>query len=331
MIVSTEQALHIFNKLPVEMQSFYFHPEYVINDACNKKDIQTIFFAKEDNGNIYYHAFHFGKVPNTTFFDVQSPYGYGGPLCFGDKLFIDGCIEEYKKWCLDQSVLVEFIRFHPLMKNEINYYGQITKNRQTVYIDTTKQNLLCEFSTRVRTAIRKAQKSNLKITFSKSRTYIQQFIDMYTELMIKKKSTEDYFFNDKYFVQLLQNELVYLVSAENEMGQVIGASIFFASGQIAEYHLSASNEEGRKKNVANLLIYEFAEYAKRCNIQALYLGGGTDSSDENPLLFFKRGFSKKELPFQIGSYEHNHRIYDELKSVYLKENPQKKQFILFYR
>ncbi|WP_169084603.1 GNAT family N-acetyltransferase [Paenibacillus sp. PL91] len=331
MIVSAEQALLIFKKLPAEMQSFYFHPQYVINDALYKKDIQAVFFVQEKNENIYYHAFHLGKVPNTPYFDIQSPYGYGGPLCVGDELFKNECIENYKKWCIDQSVLIEFIRFHPLMKNEMNYYGQIFENRQTVYIDLTKENLLYEFSTRVRTAIKKAQNSNVTITFSKSKYYIQQFIDMYIALMNKKNALEDYFFNEEYFIHLLQNEAVFLANAENELGQVIGASLFFANGHIAEYHLSASIEEGRKKNVANLLLYEFAELVKKQDVQLLYLGGGTDRTNENPLLFFKRGFSKNEATFKIGKYEHNHVVYNEMKSEYLKKEPHKEHFILYYR
>jgi hypothetical protein len=332
MIVSTEQAIIIFNKLPAAMQSFYFHPQYVINDAVYKKDLQPIFFAQEDNGNIYYHAFHLGRVPGTVYYDIQSAYGYGGPLFSGEQSFISECIRNYKKWCFNQKVIVEFIRFHPLLNNYLNYYGEVKENRQTVYIDlTTQKELLDQFSTRARTAIRKAQKENVRISMLKSKDNIQQFIDMYVSLMTRKNAEDGYFFNKEYFIELLQNNAVYLVSAENDLGEVIGAAIFFISGHIAEYHLSTSNTEGREKNVTNLLIYEFAEYAKKLNIQSLYLGGGTDGSISNSLLFFKRGFSKQNAPFFIGNYKHDRTVYEEYKSEYIKRNPEKEQFVLFYR
>ena len=330
MIVSSEEALRIFNKLPKKLQSFYFHPQYVINDALSK-DLQPIFFTLERNDAIYYHAFHLGKVPNTHYYDIQSPYGYGGPLYVGEDDFIIEAIEHYKEWCLDHDVLVEFIRFHPLLKNENQYYGQVYKNRQTVFIDLKTEDLLLEFSTRVRTAIRKAQKSNVNIVFLKSQAYIDQFIQMYTSLMNKKNAGKDYFFHQEYFSELLKQENVYLLSAVNDSGQVIGASIFFTYGHTAEYHLSTSNDEGRKKNVANLIIYEFAKYAQKEQYNALYLGGGTDSSDENSLLFFKRGFSKNEVLFYIGSFKHNEAVYEKLRNEYIKSHSEKESYILFYR
>ncbi|MFK2827249.1 GNAT family N-acetyltransferase [Bacillus sp. B190/17] len=331
MIVSPEEALRVFNKLPNKLQSFYFHPQYVIDDALSKQDLQPIFFTFERSDAIYYHAFHLGKVPNTHYYDIQSPYGYGGPLYVGKEDFIIEAIEKYKQWCLDHNVLVEFVRFHPLLKNENQYYGQVYKNRQTVYIDLKTEELFSEFSTRVRTAIRKAEKSNVNIVFSKSQAYIDQFIQMYTSLMDKKNAGKDYFFHQKYFSELLKHENVYLLSAVNDNSQVIGSSIFFTYGQIAEYHLSTSNDEGRKKNVANLLLYEFAKYAQKRKYRVLYLGGGTNSSDENSLLFFKRGFSKNEAPFYIGSFKHNEKVYGELRTEYIAREPKKESYILFYR
>lgn len=332
MIVSTEQAILIFNKLPAAMQSFYFHPHYVINDAVYKKNLQPVFFAQEDKGNIYYHAFHMGKIPGTRHYDIQSPYGYGGPLFSGEQSFINSCIENYKTWCLKQKVIVEFIRFHPLLNNHLNYYGEAQENRQTVYIDlTTNEEISAQFSTRVRTAIRKAQKENVRVSMIKSNENIEHFIDMYISLMTQKNAENDYFFNKEYFIELLQSEAVYLVSAKNHLGEVIGAAIFFVCGHTAEYHLSTSIAEGREKNVSNLLIYEFAEYAKKLNIHSLYLGGGTDGLNTNSLLFFKRGFSKQGAPFFIGNYKHNQTFYQEYKSEYIKQHPQKECFILFYR
>ncbi|MED4461193.1 GNAT family N-acetyltransferase [Metabacillus fastidiosus] len=331
MILCKEEAIHVFNKLPTEMQSYYFHPEYVINDALYKKDIEPIFFVLENKGMVFYHAFHFGKIFNTSYYDIQSPYGYGGPICLGDKDFIEESIQIYKKWCSNQEVIVEFIRFHPLLKNQLEYYGQVFQNRPTVYIDLKAEDLFSKFSTRVRTAIRKAKKSNLRITFSKSQKYINEFIRLYTVLMNEKAAEEDYFFNKNYFIQLIKSKNVYLLSVENENDQVIGSSIFFISGYVGEYHLSASNEEGRSKNVANLLIYEFAEFCKKININILYLGGGNDCLENNSLLFFKRGFSKNEELFYIGNFKHNQSAYDQFRTEYTKQSSEKENYILFYR
>lgn len=330
MIVSAEEAVNIFYSLPAEMRSYYFHPQYVINDAYSK-ELQPVFFVHKNAESIFYHAFHLGKVPDTSYFDIQSPYGYGGPLILGDVGFIEECIQKYKKWCLDNSVMIEFIRFHPLLKNEINYYGQVFENRQTVYIDLTYDDLFTQFSTRVRRAIRKAQANNVKVVFSKSEKYVQSFFAIYNDLMREKNARDEYLFNEDYFIHLLQSDNTYLVCAENEDREVIGAVIFFASGHISEYHLSASNAEGKLKKVTNLLIYEFGEFIKVKKVRSLYLGGGTDGTNENSLLYFKRGFSKKEIPFNIGKFTHDPVTYDNLKASFVERNPKKDQLIIFYR
>ncbi|WP_249901049.1 GNAT family N-acetyltransferase [Paenibacillus sp. PK3_47] len=329
--MSVEEALQIYNRIPSDKRSFYFHPDYVINDTFYKKGVRPVFFAKEDGDNIYYHAFQLGEIPGTIFFDVQSPYGYGGPIGIGNQSFIDKCIESYKKWCVSNYVLIEFIRFHPLLENDRTYYGEVSYNRTVVSINLTTNDLFSEFSTRVRTTIRKAQKSSLSITFSKSQNVVKQFIELYVKLMDGKEADRSYYFCKEYFVDLLKNDNVYLLSVLNEEDLVIGASIFFVVDQIAEYHLSASNDEGRSKGVSNLLIYEFAKYAQSKGTKSLYLGGGTDRSEKNALLFFKRGFSRLESQFKIGNYKHNEVAYENMRCEFLKDNPGKEQLVLFYR
>ncbi|MGC5774365.1 GNAT family N-acetyltransferase [Paenibacillus pabuli] len=331
MIVPLHEAIKIYNKIPEERRSFYYHPSYIMIDAIYKKDLEPLFFARERNGNIFYHAVHLGHVLGTSYTDIQSSYGYGGPICIGQENFINDCVKEYKTWCRDNAVLVEFVRFHPLLNNEDYYYGHVSENRRVVYVDIGDQDVFHQFSTRVRTAIRKAEKNNVSVNFVKSNKNINCFIDMYNVLMNKKNAGENYFFNEEYFTQLLEQDNVYLGSAENAEGKVIGASVFFVSGQIAEYHLSASNEEGRLKNVTNLLIYEFIKHIQNKNIKFLYLGGGTDRTGDNALLFFKKGFSKKETLFKIGSFVHDEVAYENLKVEFVREQPEKEKFILFYR
>ncbi|MFD2881202.1 hypothetical protein ACFTAO_43500 [Paenibacillus rhizoplanae] len=98
MIVSAEEAVNIYNCLPVEMRSYYFHPQYVINDANSKEELQPIFFANKKTQRVFsITLFILEKVPNSSYKDIQSPYGYGGPIMFGEVSFIEKCIEEYKK------------------------------------------------------------------------------------------------------------------------------------------------------------------------------------------------------------------------------------------
>lgn len=330
MIVSREYAVRFFNSMPEEMKSFYFHPEYVISDAV-AKGLKPLFFIIEEGNSFYYHAFHLGKIKDTSYYDIQTPYGYGGPLVVGGREFKTKCILAYKQWCHSQSVIVEFIRFHPLLKNNSEYYGQVDENRSVVYMDLTVKNLLSSFSSRIRWNIKQSLKEEVKVTFNKSYSYVEQFISNYSELMNQKSASKDYLFNEIYFDHIISQDSVYLVSAENDQGSVIGSAIFFECGEFSEYHLSASTEEGRLKNVSSMLIFSFANYLKENSaVTKLYLGGGATRKKEDPLLFFKKGFSKHETTYSVGYYKHNLEIYEQLKNKFSIDSGNIAN-ILFYR
>ncbi len=326
MIVTMEEALKVFNSLPSYLQSFYLHPTYITKDSINNRELKVCFFVIHQEHNIFYHAFYLGNVLNTELKDIQTPYGYGGPIILGSQQFKEMAIKSYLEWCQSNNIIAEFIRFHPIVNTLESYYGKITKNRETVYIDlNNSEDLLGSFSIRVRTAVKKANKNNVKVVFSKDPIFLEAFIRIYDELMIKKRAETEYFFDIEYYLGLLKNEHTYLLSAVDNNNEIIASSIFFMTNSIAEYHLSASTDTGRELSASNLMIYEFAEFAKKNKVQNLYLGGGTDNSPENSLLFFKKGFSKLSRDFYIGSFIHNPIEYSNLK------NNSNNNRVLFYR
>jgi len=332
MIVTKEEAINIFEKLPRKLKSYYHHPEYVVIDSFNKKNTKSLFYIITNNDEIFFHAFHNGKVKGTDLYDIQSPYGYGGPILSGSTEFLDYAINKYKKWCEENNILLEFVRFHPSSKNHLNYYGDVFENRQTVSINLTKEDLLMSFNSRMRTSVRKSIKREVNVIFSKDEKYISGFIGMYNELMKSKNAEQEYFFEEKYFRELLISEHVYLVNAINNKEELIGSSIFFLYGDKAEYHLSTSNSEGRELNVPSLLIYEFGKYAKENSAEKLNLGGGTDSSLDNSLLYFKQGFSKTLEPYYIGSSIYLEEKYNEMKRQYVDLGlTERINRIMFYR
>lgn len=331
MIVDFKQALATFNKINNHKKSLYYHPLFVETSSHESSGLKPIYFVKEENGQIFYHATLIGDIGFDNYKDLQTPYGYGGPLILGDDEFKTRVIDEYITWCNEHKVLVEFVRFHPLINNEKYYYGNILNNRDTVSINLNVENIFKSFSTRVKTAIRAAGKSNIKVIVSKDEYYIDKFYEIYTNLMDLKQTSEEYFFSKNYIKNLLKHKDVYLYNALTEDNEILGASIFMICDDIADYHLSATTNLGRKSNISHLLLFKFAEFAQVQNVQKLYLGGGTNNDPANSLLFFKKGFSKDTHPFFIGYKIFNILKYEEFKRVYSKNNDYKNGRILFYR
>ncbi|WP_322923967.1 GNAT family N-acetyltransferase [Paenibacillus campi] len=313
MIVTLEQAIKIYNLLPPHRRSFYFHPEYLKADVRNKEGVELQFFVVQQDNFIFYHAFYRGKVPNTELYDIQSPYGYGGPIIVGDHQFRIKAIGLYKEWCVENYILVEFIRFHPLLKNNSYYEGAVHFNRTVVYIDLNVDDIWADFSSMARRAVRKAIKNNVNIIFSKEYRYIEGFVKIYEDSMQEKSAEQAYFFDTDYYKQIIQQDQVVLVSAVNENGETLAASLFFIEDHLAEYHLSATTEEGKRLRAANLIIYSFAQYAQQYGCQYVYLGGGSSTNCEDSLFFFKKSFSKQETDYYIGSTVYMPDKYNEMK------------------
>ncbi|AWE06396.1 hypothetical protein DCE79_02905 [Lysinibacillus sp. 2017] len=331
MIVDFEKAVDIYNRIDINEKTFYYDPSYIEASSLDSENLKSIFFAKEENGQFFYHAALIGEVGFEGYRDLQTPYGYGGPLISGSTNFKETVIQEYITWCNKNRILVEFIRFHPLVKNDQHYYGEVLTNRDTVAINLEIEDIFRSFSTRVKTAIRAAKKSSVQIISSKESQYVDKFYEIYTELMNEKQTSDEYFFSKNYIKDLLDCDNVYLFNALTENNEIVGSSIFMLCDGIADYHLSATTNLGRMLNISHILIYKFAEYAKEQGAKKLYLGGGTDNSSANSLLFFKKGFSKKMYPFLIGYKIFNQIKYDEYKKIHLTEIGYLTNRILFYR
>ena len=55
-----------------------------------------------------------GKLAVGEWFDLATPYGYGGWLVEGEQT--KGLFIAYKNWCEEHNVVSEFVRFHPVVK-----------------------------------------------------------------------------------------------------------------------------------------------------------------------------------------------------------------------
>ena len=100
MEVDYQDALEAYAQLPAELQSPYFHPRYVLSDAGRDRSLEPIFFVHRSGGELYYHAFHLGIAPGAGLTDIQSPYGYGGPLASThDPAFLSAAVQAYASWC----------------------------------------------------------------------------------------------------------------------------------------------------------------------------------------------------------------------------------------
>lgn len=287
-------------------------PSYVMADSKRSSTLEPKFFLYQDQQGIYYHPFHKCAIAQTQYYEIQSAYGYAGPCATNDNpIFLQNATEAFKSWCHDNNIIMEMIRFHPLAQNWRYYHGEVIPKRKTVYVDLTSTNLLASYEVRVRTAIKKASNNGVTVRFMLPSEFLEFFPTLYSARMHQVAKRDFYFFKQEYFQAICNLDSARCVVAMQD-DEVMAASIFLMCGGILEYHLSASTDTGRRLAATNLILHEAFLYAKQHGCTFAHLGGGATEQENDPLLFFKLGFSEKMAPFHIGQYVHDTQIYNEL-------------------
>lgn len=253
-------------------------------------------------------------VEKNRYYDIVTPYGYGGFIVEGkDTSRLE---EEYVKYCQDHNIVCEFVRFHPLLKNYQSldhFYHQCCLGK-TIAINTETAEIIWKnFTSKNRNMVRKAQKSGLKVYWTRDESIIDVFMEIYNATMDKDEADDYYYFDRKFYESILNdlkyNALWFYTKKEDEIAAI---SIFlFANGRM-HYHLSASRKKYQSLAPTNLLLYEASLWASQNGYKFLHLGGGFHSREDG-LYAFKKSFNRNsENFFYTGKKIFCREIYDSL-------------------
>ena len=329
---------HYIELFPNHHSDIYFKEGYV-NLHANDLDTPLCVVCKEDG---FILLMPFLRREFRGYYDVETPYGYGGPIYNeDDPQKIDRAIVKIGSHFKESSYLAGFIRFHPLLHNSnaCEKYMTVIADRKTVAIDTSisiEEIWKTESNTKNRNTIRKAQSSGLTFIVDYEFEYINSFIELYTATMQKLSADEFYYFNSNYFSQFISqfkgSSFIGLVK-ENE--NVIAAALFMYTPPYGHYHLSGSDVNYLHLNPNNFLLFEAAKELKKHDVTLFHLGGGNDSSEHNSLWEFKKKFSRNYYQFSIGKWIFNQENYNRICDKWMLENPDKaekyKHHLLKYR
>jgi len=261
------------------------------------------------------------SFPVATYFDIITPYGYGGFIFEGnvnDENLV--CFNnDYLEILNNEHIICEFVRYHPLLDNAKNMcsVSTVLKLGKTISIDLESIDLIwTNITSKNRNMIRKAQKSGIIIQHGKSNELMNEFIRIYNSTMEKDNASNYYYFH-KMFYKSIQSDLdgnyeLFYAVYDNK---IISMSIMLFTNERMHYHLSGSDFEYRNLAPTNLLLYEAACWGCNQGYRTLHLGGGIGSNEDN-LFKFKQAFNRNSYnSFFIGKQIYNQKVYDDLVEI----------------
>ncbi len=323
-------AQALFDALPAELQWPTLSPAYVAADALRDPQLTPVFLVSQQHDGLLMHAVHETAIPGLDACDWQSAYGYGGPIAHKlDRSAIANAWRRLDAEATARRVVAEFVRFHPALENHRCYPGTVRTDRSVIAIDLTPGDLFASYSGRARTAIRKAERAGLHVAWETPECAVTQFPAFYRRCMQEIGADAFYLFSDAYFERLLHLPGARVLSVAHGEERICMGLFLFGPKQ-AEYHLSGTLQASRQSGATNLLLHAAAKAARSAGCLTLYLGGGTSTRADDPLLRFKASFGLPSLTYRIGHRIHDPAAYARLRMAEPELAANSKR-VLFYR
>lgn len=334
-------------KLPAERRDVYFLPEYLL--AYEAEGHGEAYCALATTGDaVWMYPYLRCAIPladkylaGKVFYDIQSPYGYGGPAvneAGEDKIFLGAAWQHFSEWCVSNHIVGEFCRFHPLIENHLWTPGemQVLEDRQTVSMDLNSYPSAIwndSFFRSHRHMIRKAEREKYVFETATAAGEMPWFAEKYAYTQDLLGANSETRFSGAYFKTLVKGlgDKAWLGIVKKE-GEAVTAVLVLEGAQFAHSHLMVYLCEGPARGMTNCLYHGVALEAARRGLQLLHMGGGKTPDAEDPLLRFKVSLGPDRHVFKIGKRCHNNEVYQLLGAKWEElHGPRPSGFFLFYR
>ncbi|MDB5056408.1 MAG: hypothetical protein JWM44_4458 [Bacilli bacterium] len=328
-------------------KDIYFTPEYCRLYEENGEGKAQLFVYKH-GGNLIIYAYLLRTITGCSvireldlqgeWYDIITPYGYGGPLSNlsegGEKTELFRRFGDiFTEYCRESSILTEFVRFHPFIKNYQDYLSVAPQMiRNTVYMDLrgTEADLIRNYSKNHKADLRKIKTYPLTARTVRPENHLDHFMELYYNTLESNQANEYYYFSTDFFkanCRLLDHHLeLFQVMCGDETASAV---FIMHYGPYIHYHLMGWDRKYVHMIPNKLLIHSIALWGMEKGYEYLHLGGGFTGNDDS-LFRFKKGFGgNNQLDFYIGKKVHLPEVYNKIAKQMMAE--EAKKFFPVYR
>jgi hypothetical protein len=338
-VLSGEEWLATWQELPARQREIYYHPQFVSTCARWEAARPECLLIEYSRGRrlLYPYLRHsilgYESVAGPCC-DVQTPYGYGGPLFIGDwdldaqRRALDAVADHLRH----SGAVAEFIRCHP-------HLTDLSGLRRCGYrTPLVRTNVECPFPGDVRTIadawessarrnLGTARRAGLRKRISSDPADLRHFEALYRLTADRLDMAPSYRFDHDYFQSLFflgaKHVRLIVIETPDANTRPIAAAVIFLGGTLAHYHLGASNFAFQHLRPNDLLYLAMAEEAWAAGCERIVWGGGLSNDPADTLFRFKSQHGPLRTPVHIACRILDEDRYDAVCDEWSRRHPDK--------
>lgn len=233
-------------------------------------------FFKRDISRVKYFL---GKIAEGEYFDLISPYGYGGYIGnFTDKrkmLFM------HHEYCKNIGYVSEVVKFHPLSDCIKSYAGNVSSSFHNVVrdLESELETLWMDFKPKVRKNVKRAQEYGLEVIKESNGKYLDDFLKIYYGTMKRNEAEKGFYFSKDFFEKItsMQNHIMYFHALYK--GHIISTELVLYDGENCYSYLGGTDSDYYEMRPNDYLKYEIIKWGHEKKLKNFILGGGHGADD----------------------------------------------------
>ncbi|MBT2731008.1 GNAT family N-acetyltransferase [Carnobacterium sp. ISL-102] len=278
-----------------------------------------IFNFENEHGKVK-NMFIKRKIPldleNKVFFDIVTPYGYGGPVIqetTDEEKLLAGYFEAFSNYCQTNDIITEFIRFDLFENTQVrdNFYGDVMMVGKNIVRDlnlpTTK-----DIRTNILRNAKTATQNGIKIILDETGEYIDDFLEVYYSTMERTGAEEYYYFDKTFFEQIhetMKDQFIYIHAIKDE--KIISTALVLLGNKSSFGFLAGTLRDYYDYHPEAIVQLTTIQWLKDKGLTKYILGGGHKGEDN--IYLHKKGYARNgDHLFYVGKKVHDPIIYEKL-------------------
>lgn len=260
-----------------------------------------------------------GRIPVNTYYDLITPYGYGGFR--GDISDYITLNRDYNDYCREKRYVCEFVRFD-LFSDYYKYYdGEVETRMHNVVrnLEMSIDEIWMDFKQKVRKNVKRANKNSLEIIVENTKEHLLDFLEIYFSTMERNNAENEYYFSKNFFEILSQMEKNIMYFYVLKEKKIISTELVIYGAENCYSYLGGTNREYYEYRPNDFLKYEIVKWAKKKELKNYVLGGGYGNDDG--IFQYKTYLAPKGIVnFYIGKKIFDQDNYEKLIEIRSVDN-----------